>query len=179
MERPRWAPEECGTFHFPGVLVELDVGEIRDAADGEEHDKLAVCMSEFGAADMDVANLVSFELLAFFGGSALGKLRDAMALKTTMQCASAPVWNGVFQTAEDVVWWQECREPELDDDGFFGRVRTVLFAFGSIGASEASARLRHFRTVFTFNPYWLARRRAGACAAWSSSQICGVVRALP
>ena len=41
-------------------------------------------------------------------------------------------------------------------------VRTVLLDLGSMGVSAVSARLRHFRTVLTLRPYWLARRQAGA-----------------
>jgi hypothetical protein len=34
--------EEGCTVHFPGALVELDVGELRYPIDGEEHDELAI-----------------------------------------------------------------------------------------------------------------------------------------
>src|SRR3954447_4016121 len=44
-------------------------------------------------------------------------------------------------------------------------VSTVLSGFGPMGASVVATRLRHFRTVLTLRPYWLARRRAGAFAA--------------
>ena len=36
--------EEGGAFHFSGVLVELDVSELRDPIDGEEHDEFSVRM---------------------------------------------------------------------------------------------------------------------------------------
>src|SRR3954470_2650362 len=44
-----------------------------------------------------------------------------MALKAAMQGASAQVWNGVLQAAEDIVQWQKRSAPEFDDDGFLGR----------------------------------------------------------
>ena len=113
--------EEGGTFYFAGVLVELDVGELRDPIDGEEHDELAIRVCEFGAVDMDVPNFVSFEPLALFRGFTGREPRNAMALKATMQGASAQVRNGVLQTIEAVIQWQQCAAPELDDDGLLGR----------------------------------------------------------
>jgi hypothetical protein len=159
------------------MLVELDIGELRDPVDGEEHDKFAVGVGEFGAVDVDIANVVGFEPLALFCGLARWAARDAMALKTTVQGTSAEIWNGVLQTAEDIIQWQEGSASELHDDRLLGC--TVLSGFGPMGASVVSARLRHFRTVLTLIPYWLARRRAGAFAALSSARIRGVVRALP
>jgi hypothetical protein len=58
--------EEGGAFHFPGVLVELEVGKLRDPVDGEEHDEFTVGVGEFSAIDVDVSNIISFELLALF-----------------------------------------------------------------------------------------------------------------
>jgi hypothetical protein len=58
--------EEGGAFDFSSVLVELDVGELRDPVDGEEHDEFSVRMGESGAVDVEVANVVSFEPLALF-----------------------------------------------------------------------------------------------------------------
>ena len=113
--------EEGSTFHFPGVLVEFDVSELRDAVDGEEHDELAVRVAQFGAVDVDIANIVRFEQLALFRGLARREARDTMALKAAMQGASAQVWNGVLQAAEDIIQWQESSAPEFDDDGFLGR----------------------------------------------------------
>jgi hypothetical protein len=85
------------------VFVELDVGELRDPADGEEHDEFTVGVGEFGAVDVDVANVVSFEPLSLFRCLGRREAGDAMALKATMQRAAAQVWNGVLQTAEDVI----------------------------------------------------------------------------
>src|ERR687890_2171377 len=99
-------PEEGGAFHFPGMLVELDIGELRDPVDGEEHDEFAVGVGEFGAVDVDIANVVGFEPLALFCGLARWEARYAMALKTTVQGTSAEIWNGVLQTAEDIIQWQ-------------------------------------------------------------------------
>jgi hypothetical protein len=76
---------------------------------------------EFGAVDVDVANVVSFEPLALFGDLGRRQSGDAMALKAVMQGASAQVWDGVLQTAEDIVERQEGSAPEFDDDGFLGR----------------------------------------------------------
>ena len=58
-------------------------------------------------------------------------------------------------------------------------VSTVLRRRGPIGASAVVVRLRHFATVFGLSPYCRARARVGACDAWSSARIRGVVRAQP
>jgi hypothetical protein len=58
-------------------------------------------------------------------------------------------------------------------------VGTVLLGvFGSIGATVVTVRLRHFATVFGFNPYRAARARLLSCDAWSSPRPRGIVRAL-
>jgi hypothetical protein len=142
-------------------------------------DALAVCVAQFGAVDVDIANIVRFEPLALFRDFARREARDAMALKAAMQGASAQVWNGVLQATEDIIQWQESSAPEFDDGGFLGRGQDRALWLRPMGASTVSVRLRHFRTVLTLRPYWVARRRAGACAALSSARIRGVVRALP
>ena len=38
--------------------MELDVGELRDPVDGQEHDQLAVGVTQFATVDVDVADLV-------------------------------------------------------------------------------------------------------------------------
>jgi hypothetical protein len=55
----------------------------------------------------DIANIVRFEPLGRFRGFARREARDAMALQAAMQGASAQVWNGVLQAAEDVIQLQE------------------------------------------------------------------------
>ena len=62
--------EEGGAFHFAGMLVELDVGELRDPVDSEEHDEFAIRVREFCTVDVDIANVVSFEPLPLFRGLA-------------------------------------------------------------------------------------------------------------
>ena len=125
--------EEGGPFHFPGMLVELDIGEIGNPVDGKEHDEFAVGMGEFGAVDVDIANLVSFEPLPLFRCLARREARDAVALKTTVKGASAQVWNGVLQTAEHVIQWEERPAAELDDDGFLGRGQNRALRAGPHG----------------------------------------------
>ena len=112
--------EEGGTFHLPGVLVELDVGELRDPIDGEEQDEFAVGVCKFAAVDMDVPNIVSFEPLSLFGGLGGWQARDTMALKAAMQGASAELGDAVLQAAENVIQWQKCPAPKLDDDSLLG-----------------------------------------------------------
>lgn len=59
-------------------------------------------------------------------------------------------------------------------------VRVVLRGWrGPMGASAVILRARHLATVLGFRPYWAARARVDACAAWSSARTRGVVRAEP
>jgi len=48
--------------------VELDVGELGDPVDRQEHDQLAVGVAQLAAVDMDVADLVGLEPLALLSG---------------------------------------------------------------------------------------------------------------
>ena len=134
--------EEGGTVHFPGMLMELDIGELRDPVDGEEHDKFAVGVCELGAVDVDIANVVSFEALALFGGLGRREAGNAVALKATMQGASAQVWNGVLQTAENVIQRQERPAPEFYNDCFLSRGQDCAFwlwPHGRVGGLGAVA----------------------------------------
>jgi hypothetical protein len=153
-------PEEGGAFHFPGMLVELDIGELRDPVDGEEHDEFAVGVGEFGAVDVDIANVVGFEPLALFCGLARWAARDAMALKTTVQGTSAEIWNGVLQTAEDIIQWQEGSASELHDDRLLGwrqHGALGLWPHGCVGGFGAIAP---FQDGFDVDPV-LAGEEAG------------------
>jgi hypothetical protein len=58
--------EEGGAFRLPGVLVEFDIGELRDPVDGEEQDEFAIGVCEFAAVDMDV-NRFRFSVVSLAG----------------------------------------------------------------------------------------------------------------
>jgi hypothetical protein len=135
-------------------------------------------MSEFGAVDMDVTNIVRLEPLAFFRSLAGREAGDAVALKAAMQGASAQVWNSVLRAAEDVIQRQERPAPELDDGGFLGRGQDRAFRLWSHGIGGL-ATIAPLQDSFDIKTYWVARRRAGAFAALSSARIRGVVWALP
>jgi hypothetical protein len=80
---------KAGAFHLAGAVVELDVGELRDPIDGQEHDQLAVGVAEFAAVDVDVADLVGLEPLALLLGLLDRQSGDAMTLEAAMQGAAA------------------------------------------------------------------------------------------
>lgn len=50
--------EEGCPFHFSGAIVEIDIGELRDAIDSQEHHQFAVGVAQLAAVNMDVADLV-------------------------------------------------------------------------------------------------------------------------
>ena len=61
--------------------MELDVGELRDAIDRQQHDQLAVGLAQLTAIDVDVADLVGLEPLTLLGGLLDRQPGDAMTLE--------------------------------------------------------------------------------------------------
>jgi hypothetical protein len=90
---------------------------------------------------VDIANVISFEPLALFRGLAGRETGNAMALKATMQGATAQLWNGVLQTAENIIQWQEGSAPEFNDDGLFRRGQDCIFRLRSHGRIEGSGAI--------------------------------------
>ena len=147
-------------------------------------------MSKFTAVDVDVSNIIGFEPPALLGGLAGWQTRDAMALETTVQSASAQVWDCVLQTAEDVIQWQKCPVPEFNDDRFLGWGQDRAFRLWhhvSVGRLDLAAPFQHsfdVETILTdeetgrrfrrFEPGSNSRRGSGAamknaCHSASSS----------
>jgi hypothetical protein len=60
--------QEGRTFHLSRAVMKLDVGELRDAVDRQEHDQFSLGVTEFAAIDVDVTDLVRLESLPLFGG---------------------------------------------------------------------------------------------------------------
>ena len=48
--------QKGGGIHLPGLVVELDEGELRDPIYSEEHVDLAVRMAQLAAIDVDIAD---------------------------------------------------------------------------------------------------------------------------
>lgn len=53
------APEKVRAFHLSSAVVELDMCELRNPIDGEEHDQLSIGMPQLAAVDMEVTDLVA------------------------------------------------------------------------------------------------------------------------
>ncbi len=160
--------------HLSGRM-ELDIDELTDAIDGQEHVTLALGGAELGTVDVDVADLGLPGCLAF--GACLfvlGQSGDAVTDQAAMQDTAGELGDGVAQASEHIVERQQGASPELDDIASSASVNTVLRALGRITASTMAERLRHFRTVLGLRPYWVARARDDACAAWSSARTRGV-----
>jgi hypothetical protein len=122
--------------------VELDVGELRDAVDRQEHDQLAMGMAQLAAVDMHVADLVSLEPLARLSRLGCRKTRDALLLQTTMQGGATEPRDRVTQAAQNIVEWQQCPPPELNHNRFFGRCQ-----------DRASGRLRSHWRIRRHRPF--------------------------
>ena len=103
-----------------GAGVELDVGEFRDPVDRQEHDQLAVGVSQFAAVDVDIADLVALEPVALVAGLFLRQPGDPMPLEATVQGAPAEIGNGIPQAAQHVVQRQQRLLAERHHDGFLG-----------------------------------------------------------
>ncbi len=96
--------------------MELDVGELRDPVDGQEHDQLAVGVTQFATVDVDVADLVGLEPLAVLLCLLRRKPGDAMALQAPVQGAAAEIGDGVLQATKHIVQGQQSLLPERYHD---------------------------------------------------------------
>ena len=114
-------PQEGRAFHLPGAVVELDIGELRDPVDRQEHDEPAVGMSQLAAVEVDVADLIGLEPLALGLGLFDRQPGDAVALEAALQGAPAEVGDGIPQAAQHVVQRQQRLLAEGHHDGFLGR----------------------------------------------------------
>ena len=101
--------------------VQLDVGELGDAIDGEEHVDLAFGGAQLAAVDVDVADPGLGEALAL-GGSLLvsGQAGDAVPFQAAVQGAAGEPGDALPQAAEDVIERQEGAPAELDHDRLLG-----------------------------------------------------------
>lgn len=90
-------PQEGCALHLPGTFVELDVGELGDPVDSQEHDELAIGVAEFSTVDVDIADLVSLEPFALLVAVFDRQPGDAMALKATVKRTPAEMGDGILQ----------------------------------------------------------------------------------
>jgi hypothetical protein len=133
--------------------MELDVGELREPVDGQEHDQLAVGMTQFTTVDVDVADLVGLESLAALLCLLDWQPGDAVALQATMQGAAAEIGMASLRRPSRSSRGSRvfCRNATTMASS--AGVSTVLFGvFGPTGSSAVVIRLRHLRTVFAFRP---------------------------
>lgn len=88
--------------------MELGIGELRHAVDGEEHVGDAFGGPELGAVDVNVANLGFAECFALGAGLlAFGQPGDAVALQAAVQRASGELGDAVLKATHNVVEWQQ------------------------------------------------------------------------
>jgi hypothetical protein len=113
--------QEGGAVQLGVGVVEGDVGESRDAVDGQEQEELALGQARFAHVDVDVADRGLGEALAPGGPLvALRQARDAVALQATVEGAAGERRDGLAQAAQDVVERQQGAPPKLDDDRLLG-----------------------------------------------------------
>ena len=78
--------QERGSGHFPGLLVQFDIGELGGAVDGHEEIQFAFSRLNLSNINVEVAERVGLELL--LGGLValdLGEAPDVVALQTAVQ----------------------------------------------------------------------------------------------
>ena len=117
----RGVAEEGRALHLARAVVELDVGELGNPVDGEEHDQLAVGVAKLTAIDVNVADLVGLEPFAPLSGLLDRHPGDAVALQASVQGAATEVRDRVSQATQDIVQWQQRLLPERHHDGLLGR----------------------------------------------------------
>jgi len=142
------AAQESRGNHGVRLLVELDIGELRDAIDGKEHVDLAFGQTQLADVDMDVTDGGLGEAATLRQRlCARGKAADPVAFEAAMKGAAGELRNAVTQAAENVVEGQERPPPELDDDRFFDRGQhrapRIARPHRGIGGCRASPPLRH------------------------------------
>jgi DNA sulfur modification protein DndC len=124
------AAQEVRADRHVGALVELDMGELGHAVDGEEHVALALGQAQFAGIDVDEADSGFGEATALGRCLlALGQARDAVADQASVQGRAGETGDRLAQRAQNVVERQEGAAAELDDDG--------LLDLGQGGAARA------------------------------------------
>lgn len=140
---------------WPGV--ELDVGELRDAIDSQEHMDLAVGRPQLAAVDVDVADLglgkaTSFRCFVVGARQA----RDAVTLETSMEATSRERGDALPQVSEEVVEGEQRPASELDYERLFigPQHRTAP----NLGRPSDHRRLS--ACAATWQPFWGSARNA-------------------
>lgn len=142
------AAQELGAVHLPGIVAELDVGELRDAIYREEHIEFSATETEFADINVDVSDLGLRESALSDGHvHGLRQTGNAMAQQTAMQARPGKVRDTVAQTAQNIVERQQCATAEFDDHRFFHRGKDSAGRsprpHGSIGCVRAGTPLGH------------------------------------
>ena len=76
--------------------MKLDVGEFRDAIDGQEEEDLALGRAQLAGVDVDVTDLGLGEALALLGVVfVFGQPRNAVPNQAAVQCAARELWDAL------------------------------------------------------------------------------------
>lgn len=145
--------ESCRSFAI-GLIVELDEGEFARAIDGNEHVELAFPCSQFGNADMEVADRILLEALLGLIAVDCGQPRDGVALEQPVQGRTGWLRNRRLQGVEAVQSSGNsvCLRKATHSASSAGDSTVERGSAGSIGRSSTVSRDRHFITVFGFRP---------------------------
>ena len=139
--------EEGRALHLARAVVELDVGELGNPVDGEEHDQLAVGVAQLAAIDVNVADLVGLEPFALLPGLLDRQPGDAVALQASVQGAATEVRDRVSQATQDIVQRQQGLLPERHHDRLLGRrqhrARRLLRTHRRVGRCGPVAPFAH------------------------------------
>src|SRR3984885_6642864 len=101
--------------------MQLDVGELRDTIDGEEHVHLAFGATQLADIDMNIADRGLGKAPAL-GCSLLAAWQSGnpMPGKAAMERAAGEFGDALAQAAKHVIEREQGTAAELDDDRLFG-----------------------------------------------------------
>src|SRR6266446_6599934 len=127
-----------------GCLMELDVGELGNSIDGEEHVQLALGKTQFTRVDVDVTDLRLGEAPALHGILLTSRqARDAVPLEAAMQSTAGELRDCLTKATEHVIEWQQRAASELDNHRFLDlrKYRAVGIARSHRGINGRGALL--------------------------------------
>ena len=98
------AARKVCTVHLAHVIPELDIGELGDPVNGQEHIELALGQAQLGNVDVYVADLSGRKLASPSSFDiARWQPRDAMPLKASVQAGTTELGDAFTQAAHHVV----------------------------------------------------------------------------
>jgi hypothetical protein len=146
--------QEGGAVRLGVGVVEGDVGELRDAVDGQEHEEPALGQAQLAGVDVDVADPGLGEASAL-GGSLVASRQAGDAVPPQAAVQGTAGKPGIVSRRQPRTSSSRRRVRRLNSTttASSASVSTELRGrLGPIRASAVEVRRRHLATVFGFSP---------------------------